>query len=213
MSSDSREKLIAELAQARSQVRELEERLAALNAGEKWQAKGFYASYYATTGFLLGLLGALASLLFNVVGSVLWSAVTGQSQHVLRLIQVYLTFPMGESALEIDSGLTLAVGCSLYILTGMIYGVVFQMGLAKFTADASLKRRLIVASGFALVLWLVNFYVLLRYLQPLLLDGNWIVELVPWWVAALTHLVFGWTMALVYPWGEYIPYRTQSEAQ
>jgi hypothetical protein len=31
------------------------------------------------------------------------------------------------------------------------------------------------------------------------LGGRWISELVPWWVAGLTHLAFGWTIALVYP--------------
>ena len=41
----------------------------------------------------------------------------------------------------------------------------------------------------------------------LLLDGNWILEKIPMWVAALTHLVFAWTMAFVYPLGAYVPYR------
>jgi hypothetical protein len=31
------------------------------------------------------------------------------------------------------------------------------------------------------------------------LGGRWIIDLTPWWVAMLTHLVFGWTMALIYP--------------
>jgi hypothetical protein len=53
----------------------------------------------------------------------------------------------------------------------------------------------------ALAVWAVNFYGLLAWLQPLVLGGHWIVELIPWWVGALTHLVFGWTMALLYPLG------------
>ncbi|MFM2096296.1 MAG: hypothetical protein RIS70_3420, partial [Planctomycetota bacterium] len=28
-----------------------------------------------------------------------------------------------------------------------------------------------------------------------------------------THLVFGWTMAIVYPWGLYQPYRLQTEGK
>ena len=31
------------------------------------------------------------------------------------------------------------------------------------------------------------------------------------WVGALTHLVFGWTMAIVYPLGEFVPYRRPME--
>ena len=51
-----------------------------------------------------------------------------------------------------------------------------------------------MASGLAIAVWLVNFYGILSWLQPLLFGGNWIVERIPWWVAAATHLVFGWTM-------------------
>ncbi len=33
----------------------------------------------------------------------------------------------------------------------------------------------------------------------MLFGSHWIIELVPWWVAALTHLIFGWTVAATYP--------------
>ncbi len=66
-------------------------------------------------------------------------------------------------------------------------------------------------SALSIAVWLVNFYLILAWLQPLLFGGNWIVTEVPAWVAALTHLVFGWTMVLVYPFGIYVPYRVQSE--
>ena len=57
----------------------------------------------------------------------------------------------------------------------------------------------------------LNYYLILSWLQPWLFGGNWIVNLVPWWVATLTHLVFGWTMALAYPLGMYEPYRVRTE--
>ena len=49
------------------------------------------------------------------------------------------------------------------------------------------------------------------WLQPLLFHGDWIVTMIPPWVAALTHLVFAWTMALVYPLGTYTPYEPTTE--
>jgi hypothetical protein len=62
------------------------------------------------------------------------------------------------------------------------------------------------------------FYGILSWLQPLLVEGdpgNWITSFkpvfLPWWVAAATHLVFGWTIALLYPLGEYRPYRRFAE--
>ncbi len=53
--------------------------------------------------------------------------------------------------------------------------------------------------------WVVNFYGVLSWMQPLLIGGNWIVEQIPVYVAAATHLVFGWTMLLVDAWGRFTP--------
>ena len=88
---------------------------------------------------------------------------------------------------------------------------VFQIVLTRFTEGSSFAARFVVASVLALAVWLVNFYGMLSWLQPLLFGGNWIVTEIPWWVAAVTHLVFGWTMLIVYPLGRYVPYRVQSE--
>lgn len=172
----------------------------------------YYTAYYATTGFMLGIFGAATSLVFNIIGSLLWSQATGHEQNPLHLIQVYLTFPLGEQALHIDGGLTLAIGCCLYLATGMLYGILFYLVLTRLTADSGFLWRMLVVSGLSIAVWLVNFYGILSWLQPLLFGGRWIVDLVPWWVACLTHLVFGWTMVLVYPWGLYVPYQVEVES-
>ncbi|HQU41394.1 MAG: hypothetical protein B7Z73_09035 [Planctomycetia bacterium 21-64-5] len=206
-----RESKLQQLAALEQEVQQLKAELAAETTPTHWRPTGYYAAYYATTGFLLGMFGAATSLLANIIGSLVWNGLKGQPQNPLRLIQVYLTFPLGETALKIDTGITLAVGCCLYLGTGMLYGILFQLVLTRFTPNATFGRRLLVVSVLSLAVWLVNFYGILSWLQPLLLGGNWIVELVPWWVAALTHLVFGWTMVLVYPWGLYLPYQPQTE--
>jgi hypothetical protein len=202
---DQQQKL-RELETLRAKVRTLESELASEPETTTWPPRGPYTTYYATTGFLLGGVGALASLVFNIIGSVLWPSVTGTPQHPLRLVQVYLTFPLGASALQIDSGVTLAIGCCLYLATGMLYGMLFQVLFFRLLPDSKLTSRLVAASVLSLLIWLVNFYGILSWLQPLLFGGTWIIDLVPWWVAALTHLVFGWTMALVYPLGIFVPY-------
>jgi hypothetical protein len=155
----------------------------------------------AVVGLFLGTLAGCTSLVVNVVGSVLWPALSGETQHPLRLIQVFLTFPLGARALEINSGVALALGCVLYLATGMLYGMLFELVLSIFLPHANVGARLVACSVLALIVWAVNFYGILSWLQPLLFGGRWIIELVPWWVAAGTHLVFGWTMALVYPLG------------
>jgi hypothetical protein len=159
---------------------------------------------------VLGLCGAATSLLFNVVGSL----VVGQ--HPLELIRIYLTFPLGESALKLNteqSGLVLAIGCCLYLATGMVLGVPFQVVLTRYLSTASTILRLGAVTAMALALWLVNFYLILSWLQPLLFTGRWIVELVPWWIGALTHLVFGWTMLLAQPLGRFQQYQLPQEGE
>lgn len=205
MSSDRSTKL-QELEELRERIRWLEAELAVEAPGvPEWQTHGYYTTYYATTGFLLGGLAACTSLLLNVIGA------AATLQHPLKLIQVYLTFPLGESALELEGGLALTIGCCLYIATGMLYGIIFQLVLTRFFPTVALGARLVVAALLGLAIWVVNFYGILSWLQPALFGGRWILDNVPWWVAAATHLVFGLTMALVYPLGLYEPYRSQSE--
>lgn len=195
--------------QLRSELSSLERELQ--EAPSHWQAPDYYAAYHATAGFLLGMIGAAASLLFNVIGS----AVAGQ--HPLRIIQVYLTFPLGEKALspQFDSGVVLAIGCCLYLATGMLLGIPFHMIMVRLLPNSTLLARLLAATGLGLAIWGINFYAILSWLQPLLFGGMWIVDpgILPWWVGASTHLVFAWTMAIVFPWGLYTPYHRQTEFQ
>jgi hypothetical protein len=209
MEQTIREQKQAELARLRAEVARLEAEIgdSPAEAPGRWQPTEYYAAYYATTGFMLGMFGAVTSLLFNVVGAALLG------ERPLKLIQIYLTFGLGEKAAnaEFDDGLWLALGCCLYIGTGMLLGIPFQLVLARFAKDASLGKRLVIASILGIALWLINFYAILSWLQPLLFGGDWIVREIPWYVGMLTHLVFAWTMAIVYPLGLYTPYRLQTE--
>jgi hypothetical protein len=162
---------------------------------------GYDPIRYANAGLWQGALAGCTSLLFNVIGSVLWPAVSGHDQHPLRLIQVFLTFPLGEAALNLNSGLLLAIGCLMYLATGMIYGMLFVLAISYFLPNMGIFGRLTACSVLAIAVWMVNFYGILSWLQPLVFGGRWITDLVPWWVAGLTHLLFGWTIALVYPLG------------
>ena len=174
-----------------------------------WAKQGYYLTYYATAGSILGMVAALVSLMFNIIGA----SVAGKDP--LQLIRVYLTFGLGAKALDpaFDNGLALAMGCVLYIATGMLLGIVFHVILTRYASTAGLGGRIAWATAIAVAVWLVNFYGLIAWLQPLLFGGTWIIDNqeLPWWVALATHLVFGWTMALVYPWGLFHPYRLQTE--
>lgn len=201
----------SELIELKRRVNELESQIAAESDIAPFRPSGYYTAYYATTGFMLGIFGAMASLLFNVVGSVL----TGR--HPLEIIRSYLTFPLGDQAFNLppdQNGLMLAIGCCLYLATGMFLGIPVYLALTRWGAGKSIGVKLMIATIVSLMIWVINFYGILSWLQPEVIDmspENLIVNRVPWWVAAATHLVFGWTMVLVYPLGDFVPYRRVTE--
>lgn len=203
------DELLSRADQLRRRIAEEESRP---RASENWPPEIFYADYHATTGFLLGGIAALVSLGANIVGAPL----TGRAP--LELIRVYLTFPFGERALQLSTGaenvyavpdgLILTFGCCLYLGTGMVIGVPLFVAIMKLAGHRSTSARLIVATVMGLLIWFVNFHLILNWLQPWLLGGRWITDpaVLPHWVAAVTHLIFGWTLALLAPWGRFQPY-------
>jgi hypothetical protein len=214
MDLSTREEKLRELAGLKAQVEaldrqidDLESDLGQAHTQPDWRDREYYLTYYATTGFFLGMIGALASLLFNVIGSV------AVGQHPLKLIQVYLTFGLGDRAIApgFNDALALLIGCCLYVATGMVFGVPFQIAMSRLAPRTDLITRLMWATLLGLGLWIVNYYLVLTWLQPLLFGGRWIVDQVPWYVAASTHLVFAWTMAVLYPYGVFSPYRLTTE--
>lgn len=190
---------LRELDQLRAQVAAVEAELVSDINPNAWVPTTYYTTYHILAGMILGLAGAVTSLLFNIVGA----AMVGK--HPLELIRVYLTFPLGEKALTMDSGFALAAGCCLYLGTGMIGGVPFHLILSRYFGASSFSVRFCIASILGVGVWLINFYGIIAWLQPTLIGGNWIVEKVPLYVALSTHLVFGWTMLAVDQWGKFAP--------
>ena len=199
MDSESRQRKIDE---HRAAIRELETKVEASSDLPSWAPPGYYPLWHVVIGMMLGGLGATVSLVANIFAAPLFG------QRRLELIRVYLTFPMGERALALDDGTLLFVGCLLYLVTGALYGILLHGVLSLFYSEAPASRRFQVATVIGLALWIVNFYLVLSWLQPMLLGGNWIVRLVPPWVGALTHLAFAWTVAAAegLGWGRFEAY-------
>lgn len=204
----------AELKQLKKRLSELESQQSEDVPPAAWAPPtGHYAYYEAASGFMLGIFGAIVSLVVNVIGSV----VAGLDP--LQLIRIYLTFPLGEQALKLSEaggetqtvpdGLILALGCCLYLGTGMLLGVPVFFAVSRISKGKTLAARMAVAISVSLSVWGFNFYAILSWLQPAFFGGNWITsgEYLPWWVAAATHAAFGATIAILSPWGEFSPKR------
>jgi hypothetical protein len=84
-----------------------------------------------------------------------------------------------------------------------MYGIVFEVIMAKYFKTAARGQRVLAAVVLGLVIWIVNFYGILSWLQPMLFGGDWIISAIPFWVAALTHVVFALTMVIIGEWGHF----------
>ncbi len=198
MDAQDREHLIQEhLAEIRRLEMDAVDTDVPANASTAWPPDGYYLLWHVVVGMMLGVIGSLVSLLANVVGAPLFG------KPALELIRVYLTFPMGERALRAEDEVILFLGCLLYLFTGAVYGSVFHIVMSSLFANALAITRFVIATAIGLGLWVVNFYLILSWLQPMLLGDNWIVRLVPVWVAVLTHLAFAWSMLVMEFWGRF----------
>jgi len=208
MDSNDTQSKLTELDELKARVAALESEVASPPSPAAWVPRGYYTTYHLLAGMVLGLVAASASLLYNIVGATLLG------KHPLEIIRVYLTFPMGEQALSFDAvqnGFALAAGCCLYLATGIIGGIPFHLILTRYFADSTFGTRFFVATLLGIGVWIINFYGVLSWLQPMLIGGNWIVERVPIIVALSTHLVFGWTMMLAGQWGSFTPPTARGE--
>ncbi len=203
MSTDTGDK-INEIDELKQRIVRLESELQGEGVEKRWTPPQFYFAYELMGGMTLGLIAAGSSLLFNIIGA----SMTGR--HPLELIRTYLTFPMGEKALTLESDFALAAGVCLYLLTGMIGGIPIHLILSRYFGKHSFGARFMVATILGIGVWLVNFYGIISWLQPKLIGGNWILENIPKWVAIATHLIFAWTMVIVGRLGQFVPIEKES---
>ena len=201
-----------EFEQLKSKVAHLEQQLTHENDKPSWEPKTYFWIYHLGAGLLLGAVGAGVALLVNVMLAPMFG------KHPLELMRVYLTFPLGAQALALADvpngapamrdGMILSFGCLLYLVTGMLVGVPTHTAIARLAPGGTFTNRMIVGGVAALSIWLIGFYGILSWLQPMLFGGNWITsgQHLPWWIAAVTHLIFGGTMAVLDPLTKYLPY-------
>jgi hypothetical protein len=147
----------------------------------------------------------VTSFLFNVVGSLL------VNQDPLRFLRVYGTFFLGARALTTDDLNFFMLVAVVHFSVGAAAGAVFHVLVNRFVPD---RPVLHVALGalYGLVMWLVNFYAVISWLQPRLVGEPYVLALMPAWVAILTHLVYGVTLGLLQPLGRFVAYRPATVA-
>jgi len=203
--SDSRDDLLREIEQHRAALDDLQHRLHAARGAVPldWPPKGFYLTYYVVAGLMIGVLGSLTSFGVNVLGSLV------VDQSPLRILRVYGTVFLGLDALRTDSLDFFMLVAVVHFSVGAVAGAVFHVAVNRFVPDRALLQ-IGLGAAYGLLMWIVNFYFVLVWLQPKLVGEPYVLQLMPAWIGALTHLVYGLTLGLLQPLGRFEPYRPVS---
>ena len=197
--SDTREEIVRRIDEHRVAIARLEAELRPATVAP-WPPEGFYFTFYVVSGTILGILGSLTSFLFNVVGSLV------VNQDPLRFLRVYGTFFLGARALTTDDLNFFMLVAVVHFSVGAAAGAVFHVLVNRFVPERPLLHVLLGAL-YGLLMWVVNFYGVITWLQPRLVGQAYVLALMPAWVAILTHLVYGLTLGLLQPLGRFIAYR------
>jgi hypothetical protein len=195
----SREELLREIERHRAALAALEVQLGD-NVGVTWPPTGFYLTFYVVSGAIIGVLGSLTSFIFHVLGSLL------VRQDPLLFLRVYGTVFLGAKALTTEDLNFFMLVAVVHFSVGACAGAVFHV-LVNWLVPERPIVHVVLGAVYGLLMWVVNFYVVLSWLQPMLVGQAFVLELMPIWVSALTHLIYGLTLGLLEPLGRFVPYR------
>ena len=195
----SRENLLEEIEAHRVAIALLEAELGAGEASPSWPPTGFYLTYYVVAGATIGIIASLTSFACHVIGSLI------MRQDPLLFLRVYGTLFLGARALSTDHLNFFMLVAIVHFSVGAVAGAVFLVLSNRYLPD---RQAVMVACGaaYGLLMWMANFYII-SHLQPLLWGQSFILDLMPAWVAAGTHLVYGVTLGFLQPLGRFVPYR------
>ncbi len=199
----AREELHSEIAKHRDAIARLEARLEDIEGpkpSDPWPPEGFYLTYYVVAGLMLGVLGSLVSFLANVGGSILLG------QDPLLFLRVYGTVFLGQEALVTQDLNFFMLVAVVHFSVGAVAGAVFHVFVSLYTPE---KALVTVGLGavYGLLMWVVNFYVVIQWLQTSLYGQSYVLELMPIWVAIASHVLYGVTLGALQPLGRFVPYR------
>ena len=195
----TREEALREIERHRAAILEIESQLSA-PAAAGWQPVGFYLTFYIVAGTTIGILGSVTSFIFHVLGSLL------VRQTPLLFLRVYGTMFLGPRALTTEDLNVFMLVAVVHFSVGASAGAVFQVFISRFVPDRPVLQ-VVLGGVYGLLMWVVNFYVVIAWLQPRLFGEALVLKLMPWWIAALTHLIYGLTLGILQPLARFVPYR------
>ena len=195
---ESIEELRRQVEATRKALEDLETKLRGVEREERdriWFPRGFYTAYYVLSGMVLGVVASWLTLILNVAGAHL------AGEEPLKLLKVYSTILGGARTAGSAEAVVLIFALGVHTLTGAVCGAPIHVVYSRFFTDQKLPQRLITGLVLGVVMWLVNFYGILSWFQPLILgeETSYIVQNIPAWVALLSHVAFTEAVVLLQP--------------
>jgi cytochrome c oxidase cbb3-type subunit 2 len=200
----TRDEILREIDRHRAEIATLEARLGA-SSDASWPPEGFYLTFYVVSGMIIGILGSLTSFLFNVVGALLLN------EDPLRFLRVYGTVFLGARALATDDLNFFMLVAVVHFSVGAAAGAVFHVFVNRFVPGRYVLH-ILLGAAYGVLMWFVNFYVVIAWLQPRLVGEAYVLQLMPVAVAVLTHVVYGVTLGILQPLGRFVAYRPATTA-
>jgi hypothetical protein len=192
------EELRKKVEATRRALESLEGDLREAERGERdtlWYPRGFYTAYHVLSGMVIGVIASWATLLLNVGGALLLG------EEPLKLLRVYSTILGGARTAGGSEAVVLIFALGVHTLTGAACGAPIHVIVSRFFPGQRLISRLFTGALLGIAMWIINFYGILSWLQPLLLGepSSYIVDNVPAWVGLLSHVAFTETILLLQP--------------
>jgi cytochrome c oxidase cbb3-type subunit 2 len=200
----TRDDILRDIARHRAAITALEAQLEEIPT-PGWPPAGFYLTFYVVAGIIIGIIGSLTSFLCNVVGSLL------VNQDPLRVLRVYGTVFLGARALTTDDLNFFMLVAVVHFSVGAAAGAVFHVLVNRFVPNRA-GLQIALGAAYGLLMWVVNFHLVLSWLQPRLTGDALVLSLMPTWVAVGTHVVYGLTLGLLQPIGRFVAYRPATVA-
>ena len=200
MAEGNQDQILEQIEQHRRAIADLEARLAPAPHAE-WHPGDFYTTFYIVVGMILGIIGGLTSFMFNFVGSAL------MAQSPMQFLRVLGTYFNGPEALTTTDFAFLMMVLLTHLSVGAVAGAVYHVWVNRYLPEGPLSKVLGSSALFGVGLWLVTFYGIISWTQPMLWGQAYVLDEMPFWVALLTHLVYGLTLGLLQPLGKFVPYR------
>lgn len=149
----------------------------------RWEQRNPDWTVAAVSGFAAGAVLMVLELLWStiIMGGNPW-----ETSHMVAAIV------MGQDALQSTNFnlMIVAVALITHYVLGIVFALILSAMIVSFRLDSSLGMVLLSGAVFGIVMYLFNFYGMVRFF-------SWFAEM-RGWATVVTHVIFGMLVAAMY---------------